>query len=191
MRGQLQQELSLKQEAFQQVDRLQHRVNHMEAATSTSTTGTPPPLPPLWVQASSSIYRLSRHLTPRFLGFCSITGQSRSCYTLPVSSLSSGGPSAGTAPASTSSRGIICRSCGSGVKQKPSCHRRASNKVLGAHFVSGGSEARCLCLTQVLSGPACSRAASQSTTHQLRSRDAREPRQPGAVGSQQWTDPEQ
>ncbi|XP_054470264.1 coiled-coil domain-containing protein 162-like [Anoplopoma fimbria] len=41
VRGQLQQELSIKQEAFQQVDRLQNQVTDMEAAFSrcTSTTG--------------------------------------------------------------------------------------------------------------------------------------------------------
>ncbi|XP_059209493.1 coiled-coil domain-containing protein 162-like [Centropristis striata] len=42
VRGQLQQELSIKQEAFQRVDKLQNQVNDMEAAFSrcTSTTGT-------------------------------------------------------------------------------------------------------------------------------------------------------
>ncbi|XP_041667952.1 coiled-coil domain-containing protein 162-like [Cheilinus undulatus] len=62
VRGKLQQERSFKQEAFEQVDRLQSQVNHMEAALSRCTPS---------------------------------TGQSRTYYTLSVSRLSDGSPSAG------------------------------------------------------------------------------------------------
>ncbi|XP_036928246.1 uncharacterized protein si:ch73-242m19.1 isoform X2 [Acanthopagrus latus] len=62
VRGQLQHELSLKHEAFEQVDKLQSQVSDMEAALSRSN---------------------------------STAGQSRTYYTLSVSRLSTGGPSAG------------------------------------------------------------------------------------------------
>ncbi|XP_049452775.1 uncharacterized protein si:ch73-242m19.1 isoform X1 [Epinephelus fuscoguttatus] len=103
VRGQLQQELSLKQEAFQQVDKLQHQLNDMQAAFSrcTSTTGThyqterDDMIEPLCVSQVSceSVSICLRLFALTFPD--SLTGQSRTYYTLSVSRLSPRSPSAG------------------------------------------------------------------------------------------------
>lgn len=102
VRSQLQQELSLKQEAFVQVERLQGRLSDMEAALSRSTSTTTGSQTPALVDVVH-IHTLVRHVLnykePLFanllFGFC-FSGQSRSYHTLSASRLSSRSPSAGT-----------------------------------------------------------------------------------------------
>lgn len=103
VRSQLQQELSLKQEAFVQVERLQGRLSDMEAAlsrsTSTTTTGSQTPALVDVVHIHTLVRQVLNYKEPLFanlsFGF-RFSGQSRSYHTLSASRLSSRSPSAGT-----------------------------------------------------------------------------------------------
>uniref|UniRef100_A0A4W6F2I5 Coiled-coil domain-containing protein 162-like n=1 Tax=Lates calcarifer TaxID=8187 RepID=A0A4W6F2I5_LATCA len=107
VKGQLHQERCLKQEAFQQVDKLKNQVNNMEAAFSrcTSTSGTHSQRSSLDIEqflrptVHSEFLNLLQIIS-NSLCICSITGQSRTCYTLSVSRLSTTSPSAGLRRAS-------------------------------------------------------------------------------------------
>uniref|UniRef100_I3IW26 Uncharacterized protein n=1 Tax=Oreochromis niloticus TaxID=8128 RepID=I3IW26_ORENI len=108
VRGQLQQQRSLKQEAFQQLDKLQNQVNDVEAALSrgASTAGKSLPGSPDTQQhdrptacsackilSASDILDLTFHSYFLVIGY--ITGQSRTYCTLSVSRLSTRSPSTG------------------------------------------------------------------------------------------------
>uniref|UniRef100_A0A3Q3R6Y7 Uncharacterized protein n=1 Tax=Monopterus albus TaxID=43700 RepID=A0A3Q3R6Y7_MONAL len=106
VRGRLHQEHCLKQEAFQQVDKLKNQVNNMEAALSTCTSTTGTGLPHIsWNKERASLWIWDnfpdRQFTPSRPCTCSVAGQIRSHYTQSVSRWSS--PSAGMVPTTGSS----------------------------------------------------------------------------------------
>jgi len=101
VRSQLQQELSLKREAFQQVNRLQDQVTDLGAAATAGTEQRrAAPHGPLHTgrstRTSSSNYRFHKRFKYIDLTF-PFTGPSRSDYNPSVSRWRTTGPSAGTA----------------------------------------------------------------------------------------------